>query len=199
MLISGSRLVSCPVLSLHVGGEIARVAEPIVDPNSLKIIGFKLEGKMIRDDVGDVLPIESVREFSRMGMIVDSIDEFVQGDEIIKIKNVLELNFNLVGLKVVTRQKTKLGKVLDYTVDAEAWYIQQIIVQRPAIKAFFDPELIIPRKQIIEVDDYQVVVKDEHEKVKSKVMKVEPTATFVPNFVNPFREPDFANEKKTDQ
>lgn len=199
MLINGSRLVGCPVLSLHVGGEIARVTEPIVDPNSLKIIGFKLEGKMIRDDAGDVLPIESVREFSRMGMIVDSIDEFVQSDEIIRIKNILELNFNLVGLKVVTRQKTKLGKVLDYTVDAEAWYIQQIIVQRPAIKAFFDPELTIPRKQIIEVDDYQVVVKDEHEKVKSKVMKAEPAATFVPNFVNPFREPDFANEKKTDQ
>jgi len=198
MLINGSRLLECPVLSLHIGGEIARVKEPIIDPNSLKIIGFKLEGKLIRDDVGDILPIKSVREFSRMGMIVDSIDEFVHGDEIVKLKKILELNFEFVGLKVVTRQKAKLGKVLDYTVDIDAWYIQQIIVQRPAIKAFFDPELIIPRKQIIEVDDYQVVVKDEHEKVKSKVEKVDAVTAFVPNFVNPFREPDFANEKQSD-
>lgn len=197
-MINGSKLIGCPILSLHVGGEIARITEIIVDPNSLKIIGFRLEGKLIRDDVGDVLPIDSVREFSRMGMIVDSIDELVQEDEIIKIKNVLELQFNLIGLKVATRQKNKLGKVIDYTVDAEAWYIQQIVVQRPPIKAFFDPELIIPRKQIVEVDDYQVVVKDENEKVKSKVtQKIEPTTTFVPNFVNPFREPDFANEKES--
>lgn len=183
-------------MSLHVGGEIARVTTPIVDPNSLKIIGFRLAGKMIRDEVGDILPIESVREFSRMGMIVDSIDEFVHEADIVKIQKVLELNFALPGLKVVTRKKAKLGKVLDFTADTEAWYVQQIIVQRPPLKAFFDPELIIPRKQIVEVDDYQVVVKDEHEKVRSKVEKIE-AATFVPNFINPFREPDFANEKDT--
>ncbi len=196
MLINGSKLNECPILSLHVGGEIARVTEPIVDPDSLKIIGFKLEGKMIRDDVGDILPMNSVREFSRMGMIVDSIDEFVKADDIIKIRDVLKLNFALPGLKVVTRKKVKLGKVLDYTVDIETWHVQQLIVQRPVMKAFFDPELVIPRKQIIEVDDYQVTVKDEREKVKSKVAKEEP-AGFVPNFINPFREPDFANEKVT--
>lgn len=199
MLINGSRLTGCPILSLHVGGEIARVTEPIIDPNSLKIIGFRLEGKLIRDDVGDVLPISSVREFSRLGMIVDSIDEFVQEDEIIAIKKVLALKFQLVGLKVITRQKAKLGKLLDYTVDAETWHIQQIIVQRPAFKSLFDPELTIPRKQIIEVDDYQIVVKDEHERVKSKVLEASPTATFVPNFVNPFREPGYANEKKSSE
>lgn len=196
MLINSSKLVGCPVLSLHVGNEIARVTEPIVDPNSLKIIGIKLEGKLIRDEVGDILPIESVREFSRMGMIVDSIDEFVNGEDVVRIDKILKLNFALPGLKVVTRKKVKLGKVSDYIVDVGGWYVQQLIVQRPAIKAFFDPELIISRKQIIEVDDYQVIVKDEHERVKSKVQQVSP-ADFVPNFINPFREPDFANEKET--
>lgn len=196
MLINGSALANCPVMSLHVGGEIARVTEPIVDPNSLKIIGFKLEGELIRDEVGDILPIRSLREFSRMGMIVDSLDEFVKAEDVIRIRDVLELNFALPGLKVVTKQKAKLGKVVDYTVEVEGWTIQQIIVQRPVMKAFFDPELIISRKQIIEVDDYQVVVKDEHERTKSKIVGDEP-AEFIPNFVNPFREPDFASEKVT--
>lgn len=194
MLINGSALINCPVLSLHVGGEIARVTEAIVDPDALKIIGFRLEGELIRDEVGDILPIKSLREFSRMGMIVDSLDEFVKAEDVIRIRDVLELNFALPGLKVVTRQKSKLGKVIDYTVEVDGWTVQQIIVQRPAMKAFFDPELIIARKQIIEVDDYQIVVKDEHERAKSKLIKDE-AAEFIPNFVNPFREPDFANEK----
>ncbi len=195
MLINGSKLVDYPILSLHIGGEIARVTEVIIDPNSLSIIGFRVEGKMIQDDVGDILPIESVREFSRMGMIIDSIDEFVDEADVIKIKKVLELNFDLVGLKVVTRKKEKIGKVADFTIEEGGWSVQQLIVQRPAMKAFFDPQLVIPRKQIIEVDDYQVVIKDEHEKVKSKVAKVDPT-DFVPNFINPFREPDFVNERR---
>lgn len=196
MLISGNKLTDCPILSLHVSGEIARVAEPIVDPNSLKIIGFKLEGKMIRDEVGDILPIESVREFSRMGMIVDSIDEFVKVDDVMRIQKILELNFALPGLKVTTRKNAKIGKVSDYIVDINTWYVQQIVVQRPFVKAFFDPELVISRNKIIEVTDYEVIIKDEHDRAKSKVEKVE-ARDFIPNFVNPFREPDFANDRVT--
>lgn len=196
MLINGSNLVNCPILSLHVGGEIARVAEPIIDPNNLKIIAFRVEGKLVDNDTGDILPIESVRKFSRMGMVIDSIDELAHADDIVRVSKILQLNFSLVGLKVVTARKEKLGKVLDYTVDISGWAVQQIIVQRPVLKAFFDPELIISRRKIVEVDDYQVIIKDEHDKVKSKVEKAIP-AEFVPNFVNPFREPDYANEKTT--
>lgn len=195
MLINGSQLINCPVLSLHVSGEIARVTEPIVDPDNLQIIAFRVEGKMIGEDE-DILPIASVREFSRLGMVIDSVDELVGADDIIRIKEILDLNFSLLGLKVVTRKNAKLGKVSDYTVEIGGWYIQQIVVQRPAMKALFDPELRIARTKIVEVDDYKVVVKDEHEKVKSKVEQVKPV-DFVPNFVNPFREPDFANEKTT--
>lgn len=63
------------------------------------------------------------------------------------------------------------------------------------MKALIDPELIINRSQIIEVDDYQVVVKEEHEKTKSKV-KTAPIDDLVPDFVNPFRSPDFASENQ---
>lgn len=195
MLINGSQLINCPILSLHVGGEIARVVETIVDPDNLRVIAFRVEGKMVGDEE-DILPIASVREFSRLGMVIDSVDELVGADDIIRIKEILQLNFALPGLKVVTRKNSKLGKVSDYTVEISGWYIQQIIVQRPAMKALFDPELRIARTQVVEVDDYKIIVKDEHEKVKSKVAQVAP-ADFVPNFVNPFREPDFANEKTT--
>lgn len=193
MLINGSQLINCPILSLHVGGEIARVVEVIVDPDNLRVIAFRVEGKMVSDEE-DILPIASVREFSRLGMVIDSVDELVGADDIIRIKEILQLNFALPGLKVVTRKNSKLGKVSDYTVEISGWYIQQIIVQRPVMKALFDPELRIARTQVVEVDDYKIIVKDEHEKVKSKVAQVTP-ADFVPNFVNPFREPDFANEK----
>ena len=49
-----------------------------------------------------------------------------------------------------------------------------------------DPELIIPRKEIVEVNDYKIIVKDEEEKIRKKAVKED----FIPNFVNPFREPE---------
>lgn len=197
MLINGSKLISCPILSLHIGGVIAHVTEPIINPDNLKIIGFKVEGKIIRENDANILPIESIREFSRMGMIVDSIDELVNATDVIKIKKALDIDFKLVGLRVVTRQNARIGKVSDYTVHIGDWSIQQLVVQRPVLKSFLDPELIIARNRIVEVDDERVVIKDERDKTKSRVSKVTAKpADFVPNFVNPFREPDFANEKE---
>ncbi len=60
MLINGSRLIGCPILSLHVGGAIAHVSDVIIDPNDLKIIGFRVSGSLVRGEVGDVLPVDSV-------------------------------------------------------------------------------------------------------------------------------------------
>lgn len=195
MLINGSRLIDCPILSLHVGGEIARVAELVMNPNNLKLIAFRVKGPLIRDDVGDILPIESVREFSPHGAIIDSIDEFIDGEEVVRVRDILKLNFSLTGLKVITKKKVKLGKVSDFILDTTSWQVHQIIVQRPLMKSFLDPELIIPRQKIVEVNDYEVIIKDETEK-SSKKAPAPVSADFVPNFINPFREPDFASDLK---
>ena len=69
--------------------------------------------------------------------------------------------------------------------------LQQIIVKRPVVKSFLDPELTIPRKEIAEVTDYKIIVKDEEKEIREKAKNEE----FIPNFVNPFRkkpEPDYA-------
>ncbi len=192
MLINTSRLIGCPVLSLHVGGRVATVTDIIIDPDSLKILACRVEGPLVGKESGDILPMDSVREFSHIGMIVDSTDEFVESDTIIHIRDVLALNFNLVGLKVETKKGTKLGKVSDSTINPENWRIQQLIVQRPLIKSFIDPELIISRNQIFEVDDYKVVIKDSEAKVKEQAQ-----VEFTPNFINPFREPDFAPDSSS--
>lgn len=192
MLINGSNLLNCPVLSLHVGGRIANVTDLVIDPNDLKIIAVRVDGPVVDDETGDLLPISAVREFSRLGMVIDSGDEFVHETEIIHLRDILKLRFNLTGLKVVTKKKVKLGKVSDAVFDTVSWQAQQLIVKRPVMKSFFDPELTISRHSIIEVTDYEVIVKDEHEKSKSKAPAAKIAKDFSPNFINPFRKPDFA-------
>lgn len=188
MLINGSKLLNYPVLSLHVGGKIAQTVAPIIDPNNLRIVAYKVDGPTIGGDVGDILQLSSVREFSNIGMIVDSADDFVFAEDIVRLKEILSLKFDLVGLKVETKKGAKLGKVIDYTVDTNSFQVAQIIVKRPAIKAIMDPELTIAYAQIAEVTDYKVIVKSEEEKLKKEAAK----ENFVPNFINPFREQQFA-------
>ena len=188
MLIYSNRLINTPVLSVQTGAPVGFVSEPIIDPNTLKIIAFKLTGPLVTSDAY-ILDTKSIREYSDLGMVIDSADDLVSDDDVIKISKVLSLNFNLINLKVETKKGSKLGKLINYTLTDNDFTIQQIIVKRPPIKAFLDPELTISRKEIVEVTDYKVVVKDEEKTLKKRAEKED----FIPNFVNPFRtDPTFA-------
>ena len=188
MLISYSRLIGTPILSIQAGGPIATIKNAIIDPNNLKILGFNLEGPLLNRTDTTILDIRSVREYSQLGMVIDDIEELVAPDDVIKIQKVLELNFDLINLKVKTKKGTKLGHLIDYTVTSEDFVVQQIIVKRPLVKALVDPELTISRKEIVEITDYEVIIKDEEKTLKARAEKED----FVPNFVNPFREQGFA-------
>ncbi len=191
MLISYSRLIGTPILSIQAGGPIATIKNAIIDPNNLKILGFNLEGPLLNRTDATILDIRSVREYSQLGMVIDGIEELVAPDDVIKIQKVLELNFDLINLKVKTKKGTKLGHLIDYTVTSEDFIVQQIIVKRPLVKALVDPELTISRKEIVEITDYEVIIKDEEKTLKARAEKED----FVPNFVNPFREQGFAPAK----
>ena len=187
----GSRLIDCPVLSLHMGAPVAWVSEEIVDPNNLKIVAFRLRDVQADDEVGEILETRDIREFSSIGMIIDSTDVLVNPGEVIKLDEILKLNFFLPGLKVETKKHTNLGRVIDYVADTEDFMIQQLTVKRPVLKSFSDPELLIARDQIEEITDYKIIVKDEVDVIKKRSQEAE----FVPNFVNPFRhtqQPQFS-------
>ncbi|MBR6097790.1 hypothetical protein IKP94_03520 [Candidatus Saccharibacteria bacterium] len=185
-----------PVLSLHIGGQTAAVKRVIVDPEDLSIMAFELEGPIIRDpEIGSFLMAEDIRETSNQGLVVDSADRFVNPEDVIRLNEVLELNFNLEGLKVVTKEGKnikKLGKIIDYTVDSSTLSIFQIIAQRPFMESFVDPQLTINRSQITEVDDFKITIKHDKQKIKVEQSVKETKGDFVPNYTNPFRKPTYS-------
>ena len=189
MLITSASLIGTPILSVQASSKIAEISEPIIDPDTLTIIAFKVSGPLINKAY--ILDTKSVREYSQYGMVIDSIDDLAEPDDIIKVAKVLDLRFNLIDLKVETKKGTKLGKITDYTLTDNDFIIQQIIVKRPLVKSFIDPTLTIHRKEIVEVTDYKVIVKDEEKTIRARAEKED----FIPNFVNPFRGQDFAQSQ----
>lgn len=182
MLIEGSKLINYPILSLHTASEIGRVKRLIIDPNYLKIVAFEIDAS---SQAGRHLFLEvgSVREFSKIGMIIDSGEEFIEKDDVIKLKEMIELNFTLDGMRVVSRKKSMLGKVEDFTVSSDDFQIMQILVKRPIYKSLIDPELLIGRSEIKEINDTEIIIKSE----ENTLIKRAGAQDFVPNFVNPFK------------
>lgn len=190
MLVYASRLIGTKILSVQAGGPIAVISEPVIDPDNLKIIAFKLSGPLLAKSPNNLLDAKSIREYSNYGIVIDDIDELITSDDVVKIRDTLKLNFALPGLKVETKKGSKLGKITDFCITSDNFMVQQLVVKRPVIKSLIDPELIISRKEIVEITDYKIIVKDEEKILKAKAEKEE----FVPNFVNPFRnhEQDYA-------
>lgn len=201
MLLIGSKVANMPVLSLHVGGPIAEIHEAVIDPEDLKVIAYTLDGPIIRNDpeVGNILDTQDVREISSSGLIVDSADRFTTRKDVVRFDKVMDLGFRLIGLKVVTTDGKKLGKIIDYTLDSSTFMIYQLIIQRPFMSSLMDPELTINRSQIVEVDDFKVTIKHDKAQVKmpKEKKKAEPEE-FVPNFTNPFRKPAYTEEDSID-
>lgn len=178
MLIPFERLLKTPVMSLQTGAELATIARMLVDPRDLTIVAYELEGHNLDQRPSFLRPTD-VRELSNLGLIVDSSDEFVALDDVIRIKQVYEYEFDLIGLDVLDDRKKKLGKVHGYNVDSGSFSVQQLVVRRPLLKSFGDTELLVHRSQIEEVRDSYV-------KVHSASAE-EPERNVVREYTNPFR------------
>ncbi len=180
MLIAGSRFLHSPVMGLQTGGELARTRREIIDPATLTIIAFELEGPLLAEQPS-FLRIADVREFSDIGIIVDSSDEFVGLDDIVRFKDIYDLHFDMIGKHVLDEKKHKLGKVTSYTIDTVGFMIQQFSVKRPLLKSLTDTELLIHRSQIVEVNDTSIIVREDTADI------TDPATTPLPSYHNPFR------------
>lgn len=184
MLVLGSRLNETPVMSLQTGTRLAQTGLALINPANLKIVAFQLEGQLLTEHPS-FLRTADIREMSTIGMIIDSTDEIIGVDDVIKIKELYDLGFNLIGMNVIDEHKHKLGKVDNYTVETGSFVIQQLDVKRGILKGFTDTGLLIHRSQIIEINDNAIIVKS-----AAKKQRPEPIMqTTRHEYVNPFRRP----------
>ncbi|HSW92469.1 MAG TPA: PRC-barrel domain-containing protein [Patescibacteria group bacterium] len=191
MMLLGSTLTKAPVMGLQTGSEIAQTQSAIIDPATLTVIAYVVEGPLLEDGVW-MLRIADVRELSDLGFIVDSTDEFIHPEDVLKINAVYKLNFPLLDMPVVDEKRSKLGKVVDFTLETGSFSIQQLTVRRPLLKSFNDTELLIHRSQIIEINDDAIVVHSEAKAPEPELHEV------VGSYVNPFRKSDSPAPESSD-
>lgn len=182
MLILGSRLIGTPIMGLQTSSRLAITKRPLVDPSNLMIVAYEVDGPLLSEKPA-FLRIAEVRELSEIGMIIDSSDEFIGIEDVIAIKKIHDLNFNIIGLNVIDEHKNKLGKVEDYSIDTDSFIIQQLNVRPNIIKSLTSVGLLIHRSQIIEINNQSIIVKSNTKKLESIIEPKKLT------YLNPFRSP----------
>ena len=187
MILLGSTLTNAPVMGIQTSSELARTKTPIIDPANLKILAYELTGPLLGDEPS-LLRMADTRELSDLGFIVDSSDEFITPDDVIKIKQVYDLHFSLIGMNVRDEKRHKLGKIVDFTVETGGFVIQQLTVRRPLMQSFSDTEIRVHRSQIIEINDEAIIVHSQAKVPEPELHEV------VGSYINPFRKQNQAAE-----
>src|SRR5476651_1459388 len=129
MLQLSESLLNRPVLSLRIGTAVATAVTPIINPNNLKIEGFYCQDRfekksqlvLLYQDISDVMP---------QGLVVDDHSVLVETEDLVRLQDIMKLNFVLIGKPVVTVSKDKVCKVTDFATEIETMYIQKIYVSQ---------------------------------------------------------------------
>lgn len=155
--LSGS-LIGQPVLSLRTGGVVATTVSPIINPNNLKIEGFYCTEAFSRKNL--VLLYQDIRDVLPQGFVVNDVDVLASPDDLIRLKETMDIRFELLGKQVRTSSREKLGKVTDYATETTAMYVQKLYVGQSIFKSLSSASLSIDRTQIVEITDRHIVVQD---------------------------------------
>lgn len=158
MLLLSESILNRPVMSLRTGGTIATSTSIIVNPDNLKIEGLFCSAKESKKDL--VLLFQDIRNIVSKGIVVNDHEALSTPEILIRLKKILDINYQLLGKNVVTVSKSRVGKVKDFALEAETFYIQKLYVTKSLVTNLMGEQLSVDRSQIVEITDNNIVIQD---------------------------------------
>lgn len=158
MLQLSESLLNRPVMSLRTGQQVATAVQPVINPNNLKIEGFYCSDRFSKDTL--ILLYQDIRDIIAQGFVVDDHDVLTPPEELVRLQEIINIGFQLIGKPVVTVSKERVGKVSDYATELETMYIQKIYVSQSMLKSFTGGNLGIDRNQINEITDKKIIINE---------------------------------------
>lgn len=155
MLIELSKFEGMAVGALDEGMLIGRVRYALVDPDEIKVVGFAVKEKGLFAKLS-VVSILDVVDIEKGAMVINSKENLVDKDEIVRIGKILKYKFKLLGLPARTKSGQMLGRLTDVVVDSDTgdinrfytqFLLQHRVFERPQIEKITWQEIIIDNEE----------------------------------------------------
>lgn len=158
MLQLSTSLLKRSVMSLRTGEVIATTESAIINPKNLKIEGFFCNDRLAKR--APVLVTQDIRDLIPQGFVVNDYDVLSEVTDLVRLQEIIDLNFQLIGKPVITVNKQRLGKVEDFSADTQTLYVQKIYVGQSLFKSLRSSQLGVDRSQIVEITNKHIVVNE---------------------------------------
>jgi uncharacterized protein YrrD len=159
------------ILSLRSGSPIAAIIAPLINPNNLYI-----EGWYVQDDSKKqrIVLSQAIRDILPQGFVVNDHEDLSEIEDLIRLKEIMDLRFDLLGKRVTSQSGKSYGKINDFAFESSNFFIQKLYVGQSLVKNIAGGTLSIDRSQIIEITNQRIVIEDPV--VKSEAGAVAPSA-----------------------
>ncbi|MBL4694004.1 PRC-barrel domain-containing protein [Candidatus Gracilibacteria bacterium] len=148
-----SKIIGTPILAEEGFRPIASVKDVVMDPERGKVIAFVV-------DKGKVIVPFDVLSWGDAIRVHDH-DAIVESEDVLRVKEVQDSGVKISGNKVETEEGKVLGKVLDFSVNSKTMEIKKLYVGRTILGLIKFETRLIPAKNIIEVLEDKIIVKDD--------------------------------------
>ncbi len=153
-------------MSLRTGGQVATIVSAIINPHNLFIEGWYVQDSISKHQL--ILLTQDIRDILPQGFAVNDHEVLSEPDELVRHKEILELDFTLNGLKVTSQSGKSYGKINDFAFETESFYIKKLYASQPLVRSFNSGSMSIDRTQIIEVTNRRVVIEEPIEKSRAQ-------------------------------
>jgi sporulation protein YlmC with PRC-barrel domain len=151
------RIEQLRVASVQLQHPVAEISGYIIDPRNLTIVALQAttrHGGELR-----ILHTSDIKETGPQGVIIDHNDQLMEDEDLIRLDEIRNFNFKLIGKPVKTEDGASVGKVNRFVVDTTTWKVMKIHTRLPVTKNLQNSEAIIHRSQILQVTDKSITVK----------------------------------------
>ncbi len=158
----------------------------IISKNERTVLG-SLKDVIINPDNGDMVGIvchvpglkkEMVANSSDITgvgtnfIMIGSVDNVAEKDEIIRLKEVLDKEIELIGSKVVDEDGRNLGKLRDYSVNLKTLRLERLYVTSVSFVKLIAKDLLIPSKDIIKIEKGKITVSGGSVRTAQKIAEI---------------------------
>lgn len=160
-----TEIIGATVFSVHTGNRIGEVTGLLVRHKDFKIELLVVKTPEIEKSL--YLLSSDIRAYDNNKIIIDSYQELSEADDLLRHQVLIKEDSKLFNSKVETHSGKYLGKVKDYSLDTNHFFINKIYITANWPLRLLHERLIVDRADIIEVNNKKIIVRDATIKAKS--------------------------------
>ncbi len=163
MLLELSKVRGIPVGVMDEQRAVGSVEMPVIFADEAKVIGFLVRSRGILPPK-KVVSFQDVVGIDTKGLVINSVDNLLPTDEVLRIKEILKSGFKLVGLPAKTKNKKYLGRITDVVIETTSGDVIRLYVRNLLDERIFERSMIHdikPKEVILTFDNRKKVTKKE--------------------------------------